>query len=79
MTAQRAIVHITRAGERRDLLAWRFYGDPTAYSAIIFANPAATIVPVFDAGIAIAIPVVAAAPSAAADLPPWKRASAGAA
>ena len=79
MAAARFIVHVTRAGERWDLLAWRFYGDPTAYSAIIFANPSVAIVPVFDAGIAIAIPVQPAASTPPANLPPWKRASAGAA
>ena len=33
------IVHTTKAGERWDLLAWRYYGDPTDYSPIIMANP----------------------------------------
>ncbi len=79
MASARVIFHVTRAGERWDLLAWRFYGDPTAYGPIIFANPSVPIVPVFDAGITIAIPVLPASPTVAADLPPWKRASAGAA
>jgi phage tail protein X len=78
MAAERFIVHVTRAGERWDLLAWRFYGDPTAYGPIIVANPSVPIVPVFDAGLTIAIPVLPAAATVAADLPPWKRESAGA-
>ena len=45
------ILHITTAGERWDLLAWRYYGDPTDYSPIIMANPNVAIEPVFDAGI----------------------------
>jgi phage tail protein X len=79
MASSRVILHVTRAGERWDLLAWQFYGDPAGYSTIIFANPSVPIVPVFDAGITIAVPVLPASPAAAADLPPWKRTSAGAA
>jgi phage tail protein X len=66
------ILHITRAGERWDLLAWRYYGDPTDYSPIIMANPNVAIEPVFDAGIAIAVPIVQKSTVVSADLPPWR-------
>lgn len=66
------ILHITRAGERWDLLAWRYYGDPTDYSQIIVANPGVAIEPVFDAGIRIAVPIVQKRTSLSVDLPPWK-------
>ncbi len=66
------ILHITKAGERWDLLAWRYYGDPTDYSPIIMANPDVAIEPVFDAGIAIAVPIVQKSTVVSADLPPWK-------
>jgi len=65
------ILHITRAGERWDLLAWRYYGDPTDYSPIIMANPDVAIEPVFDAGISIAVPIIQKS-ALVVDLPPWK-------
>jgi phage tail protein X len=66
------ILHITTAGERWDLLAWQYYGDPTDYSPIIMANPNAPIEPVFDAGMSIAVPVLHKSAVVTADLPPWK-------
>ncbi len=66
------ILHITTAGERWDLLAWQYYGDPTDYSPIIMANPNVPIEPVFDAGISIAVPILQQSAVATADLPPWK-------
>jgi phage tail protein X len=66
------ILHITRAGERWDLLAWRYYGDPTDYSPIIMANPDVAIEPVFDAGISIAVPIIQKSVLVSVDLPPWK-------
>lgn len=74
MTAQtQYIQHITAAGERWDLLAWRYYGDATMYSPIIMANPQVPIEPVFDAGITIAVPILQASGAVTAGLPPWKR------
>jgi phage tail protein X len=69
---QQYLLHITKAGERRDLLAWRYYGDPTDYQMIIMANPGVTIEPVFEAGISLAVPIVEKSSVISADLPPWK-------
>ncbi len=69
-----SITHITSAGERWDLLAWRYYGDATAYSPIIMANPAIPIESVFSAGLVIAIPLLQLGAPRNVDLPPWKRA-----
>ena len=71
MATSHFIPHITSAGERWDLLAWRFYGDPTEYSPIIMANPNVPIEPVFEPGITIYIPVVNQ-PATPVSLPPWK-------
>ena len=30
--------YITKAGDRMDLIAWRFYGDPLQYEPILDAN-----------------------------------------
>ena len=68
----RFILHVTMAGERWDLLAWRYYGDPTDYSPITMANPNVAIEPVFDAGISIAVPLRQKSVVVTANLPPWK-------
>jgi phage tail protein X len=69
------IAHVTQAGERWDLLAWRYYGDAALFGPIIQANPAIPIEPVFEAGLSIGVPilVVNEAVQETADLPPWKR------
>ena len=66
------IVHITKAGERWDLLAWQYYGDPTDYNPLIMANPGIAIEPVFAAGISIAVPILLKSTVVTVDLPPWK-------
>lgn len=66
------ILHVTTAGERWDLLAWQYYGDPTDYSPIIMANSTVPIEPVLDAGVAIAVPILQKSSVAITDLPPWK-------
>ncbi|HEY6394501.1 MAG TPA: tail protein X [Candidatus Binataceae bacterium] len=73
--ASEFLTHITSAGERWDLLAWQYYGDPAAYSQIIMANPNIPIEAAFEAGRVIAIPVIRRNIVLAAGLPPWKRAS----
>jgi phage tail protein X len=49
MSAPQFIQHLTYAGDRWDLLAWQYYGDPTNYSIIVMANPGVPIEPVFEA------------------------------
>jgi len=71
--ATQFISHVSVAGERWDLLAWRYYGDATLYSPIIMANPTIPIEPVFEAGLVIAIPILQVNPSQTRALPPWKR------
>jgi phage tail protein X len=67
------ITHITLAGERWDLLAWRYYGLPALYSPIIMANPRIAIESVFEAGLTVNVPIVAKPVTPSLDLPPWKR------
>jgi len=73
VTATQFITHITRSGERWDLLAWEYYGDATLYSAMIMANPTIPIEPVFEAGLIVGIPILRVSPIQTADLPPWKK------
>jgi phage tail protein X len=70
------IVHITTAGERWDLLAYRYYGDATLYAPILRANPRVVIEPVFESGIEIQVPILPASAIVTADLPPWRSKSA---
>jgi phage tail protein X len=71
--AARFITHITSAGERWDLLAWRYYGNASLYGPIIMANPSIPIEAAFEAGLVIGIPILTADSTATLDLPPWKR------
>ncbi len=66
------ITHISVAGERWDLLAWRYYGDASLYTAIVMANPTVAIEPVFGAGTVIQVPIVGKAGPVSTPLPPWK-------
>lgn len=72
MKRQQYITHITYAGERWDLLAYHYYGDPTHYEPIIMANPLVPIEPVFEAGIVIDIPIITHQNILSSDMPPWK-------
>jgi phage tail protein X len=66
--------HITGDGERWDLLAWRYYGDPYGYERIIRANPDLPIIPVLPGGVRVLIPVLdppVTTVAAPAGLPPW--------
>ncbi len=66
------IQHVSLAEERWDLLAWKYYGDPTLYGLIIQANPTQPIVGAFDAGAVIQIPILQKASDVSNDLPPWE-------
>lgn len=67
--------HITRAGDRWDLLAWHYYGDATLITPIIDANPHLRILPSLGPGLTLLIPVLESDDPelSAEDLPPWKR------
>jgi phage tail protein X len=72
MLQSQFIGHITTAGERWDLLAWKYYGDASLYSPIVMANPDIPIEPAFESGLAIAIPLLQVSRSVTTNLPPWK-------
>lgn len=68
------ITYVTEEGDRWDTIAYRVYGDVHAYEPIIQANPTVPIRPMLEGGIRLRIPIRASG-SAAASLPPWKRAA----
>jgi len=70
---QQYVEHITTEGDRWDLLAWRYYGDPHLYEPIIVANSSVPIRPSIASGIKLRIPVLPDEVVLDRDLPPWKR------
>ena len=64
--------HVTSDNERWDLLAWKYYGDPTRYEPIILANPSVPIEPVLPPGIKLMIPVLDSAQVPEVEPAPWK-------
>lgn len=67
--------YITTEAERWDWIAFRAYGDPYGYEAIIRANPEFLGVRSLPAGTKLKVPVLEqAAPTIDLEsLPPWKR------
>ncbi|CAI8825496.1 Tail protein X [Pseudomonas sp. IT-232MI5] len=66
------IPHLTTEGERWDQLAWRYYGDAHRYGPIADANPNVPLNATLPSGLTLAIPLLAARPTAQ-DVPPWMR------
>lgn len=67
------VEHLTIEGDRWDLIAWRYYGDPHLYEPIIAANPTVPIQPFLASGIRLRVPVLPDEVVLDRDLPPWKR------
>lgn len=68
------IVHITRDGDRWDLIAHRYYGQAAAIDGLIAANPHLPLSEQFVSGVHVFVPVLTATPrTAQEDMPPWMR------
>ncbi|MCX8016414.1 MAG: tail protein X [Rhodocyclaceae bacterium] len=67
-----ALIHITREGERWDLIAWRYYRDVAQTARLVEANPHAPRAGLLPAGLKIAVPLIERA-AVAQGMPPWKR------
>ncbi|ERT14119.1 MULTISPECIES: tail protein X [Photorhabdus] len=66
--------HITKEGDRWDLLAHYYYGDPLGYARIIAANPHVAVTPILPSGVVLLIPIIDADNVVTAeDTPPWLR------
>ncbi len=61
--------YITKDSDRWDLIAYRFYKNPTMYEEIIKANPNVPIEPTLPAGIKLRIPVFDDSETIKFDLP----------
>ncbi len=77
--AREYLEHITKVGDRWDLIAYSYYGDATRISPLLLANP--DIVGNIDAptplrfgsGVKIRVPILTDTEIAQTQLPPWKR------
>lgn len=68
------LIHLSKAGDRWDLLAADYYGDARAYARIVAANPDVPITPELPGGLRLAIPVIdETAVQSSEALPPWLR------
>jgi phage tail protein X len=68
------ISYITKAGDRIDALAHRFYGSNQGIQVIADANPDVPITSVYPLGTVLIIPILDDAQfTNNDDLPPWKR------
>lgn len=65
--------YITKDGDRWDLIAYKYYKNPTMYEEIIKANPNVPIEPILPAGINLKIPILEESSTIKFDLPPWKK------
>lgn len=66
--------HVTRDGDRWDLIAWHYYGDVGQLPLLIEANPHVPVIGVLPGGLNLAIPVIEVEDTAGQEeLPPWKR------
>jgi nucleoid-associated protein YgaU len=71
--------HVTKIGDRWDLIAFDYYGDAKLIKPLLKANPDLLGDPdtpaplVFDAGLKLRVPVLAQDEIDAGQLPPWKR------
>lgn len=66
------LIHVTREGERWDLIAWRYYRDVRQVPQLIAANPHAPNSPALPSGLRLRVPLIERASTTAA-LPPWRR------
>lgn len=74
MSEQEYIIHITKEGDRWDLLAYEYYGDALKYEPIIARNPHVRPDPILSSGIRLEIPIVEGTTTLPKELlPPWKR------
>jgi len=64
--------YITKEGDRWDLIANIYYGDPMKYEPIIAANHEVPLYPILPAGIKLIIPAIEVN-NTIEELPPWKR------
>ena len=71
----KALIHITREGERWDGIAWAYYRDARQMQRLLEANQHLAAAPTLPSGQKVVVPLVTRDPAATdpARLPPWRR------
>ena len=68
------LVHVTKAGERWDMIAWQYYRDVRQAVRLMEANPRAPATAALPSGLRLSIPMIEAAAAVGLNgLPPWRR------
>lgn len=68
------LTHITQAGERWDLIAWRYYRDVRQVARLMEANPQAPATPALPSGLRLTVPMIERTVANNSDgVPPWRR------
>ena len=65
--------YVTKANDRWDFIASKFYNAYTKYEINIKANPDIPITPVLESGIKLKIPVLEEKETISFITPPWKK------
>lgn len=71
----KALIHITRDGERWDTIAWRYWRDVAELPRLLAANPHLAARPTLPSGQRVVVPIIERREAAVspARLPPWRR------
>lgn len=67
------MIYITVQGDTFDQIAQSIYGDAKQILPLMEANPEHMGKIIFPAGVALQVPVLTRANTAAENLPPWRR------
>lgn len=72
--SQTVIQYTTRAGDRWDIIAHKFYGNALLIDGLIAANPHLAIAEQFVDNLTVFVPVLQTKPvNNQEDMPPWMR------
>lgn len=66
------MMYITKQGDRWDMIAYKLYGDPYAYDALLLYNPQYADITVFPAGIQLVVPEIEYEEGINEVAPPWQ-------
>ena len=67
------LTHLTKDGDRWDLIAWHYYRDISQVPRLLDGNPHVPITETLTGGIRLSIPVIEVASETLEELPPWKQ------
>ena len=67
------IPHLTKPGDRWDLLAYKYYGDASQTGEIYAANPDVALDKILPQGLTILIPILDDVQVDTSLIPPWER------